>query len=256
MKGQGDRKRLDVLVVEQGLAPSREKARALIMSGQVLVDGVPRDKAGTLVSPGCQVVLREPPPPFVSRGGVKLAGALDALGLDVTGLSCLDVGASTGGFTDCLLLRGAARVTALDVGYGQLAWKLRQDPRVTVIERYNARNLAPADLPYPPDLAVMDCSFISLRLVVGPVLACLAENGRILCLAKPQFEVGKGEVGKKGVVRDPAKHESVLAGLSLFFRDQGLVTTGPIPSPITGPEGNREFFFLLSRPLASTEISS
>ncbi|MFH2099227.1 MAG: TlyA family RNA methyltransferase [Pseudomonadota bacterium] len=256
MKAKGDKKRLDVLVMEQGIAPSREKARALIMSGQVLVNGDLRDKAGALVSPESEIVLRHPPPPYVSRGGIKLAGALDAFGMDVSGLVCLDVGASTGGFTDCLLLRGAARVIALDVGYGQLAWKLRQDPRVTVMERFNARNLKPGDLDAQPDLAVMDVSFISLRLVVGPVQECLSASGRILCMVKPQFEVGKGEVGKKGVVRDPAKHQRVLGELSAFFTESGLKVEGPVPSPITGPEGNREFFFLLSRVPASTEFSS
>ncbi|MEW5736639.1 MAG: TlyA family RNA methyltransferase [Thermodesulfobacteriota bacterium] len=239
--------RLDNLLVEKGLAQSRERARALILSGKVLVDGLVRDKAGAQVSPHVELCLKGGDIPYVSRGGVKLQGALDHFGLDVSGLSCLDVGASTGGFTDCLLSRGAVRVCCVDVGYGQLAWSLRNDPRVSVLERTNARNLTPADIPFAPDLCVIDVSFISLRLVLPAVVPCLAQDGAVLALIKPQFEVGKGEVGKKGVVRDPALHERVCQEISACARSLGMDVAGVVPSPILGPEGNREFFLLARR---------
>jgi 23S rRNA (cytidine1920-2'-O)/16S rRNA (cytidine1409-2'-O)-methyltransferase len=183
--------------------------------------------------------------PYVSRGGLKLAAALDGYRLEVNGWSCLDVGASTGGFTDCLLQRGASRVYAVDVGYGQLAWKLRQDPRVVVIERTNIRRLDPDRVPEPVDLITIDVSFISLRIVVPAVLPFRKPRGLILPLIKPQFEVGKGDVGKGGVVRDPRRHARVLAELGRFFGGLGLSAAAALPSPVLGPKGNREFFILL-----------
>jgi 23S rRNA (cytidine1920-2'-O)/16S rRNA (cytidine1409-2'-O)-methyltransferase len=232
-------------LTERGLAPTRQRAQALIMAGSVRVDDRLADKAGLLVGENQRVEVAEGALPYVSRGGLKLQAALDAFGLDVRGWVCLDVGASTGGFTDCLLQRGAGRVYAVDVGYGQIAWSLRQDPRVVVIERTNIRTIDPEKMPEPVDLITIDVSFISLKLVVLAVLRFLKPGGRLLPLVKPQFEVGKGEVGKGGVVRDPAQHERVLADLALFFNGLGL-TCGPvIPSPVIGPKGNREFFLLL-----------
>lgn len=239
------RRRLDVLMVERGLAGSRERARALIMAGHVRVDGRVVDKPGTPTSPGSELVVLAPDLPYVSRGGLKLAGALSAFGVSVTGLCCLDVGASTGGFTDCLLQHGAARVIAVDVGYGQMAWRLRQDARVVVIERTNIRHMPPERLAEPVDLITIDTSFISLRIVVPAAIRFLKPGGRILPLVKPQFEVGKGEVGKGGVVSDPARHARVLDELRRFFEGLGLGCSEAVPSPIDGPKGNKEFFFLL-----------
>ncbi|MFO7708976.1 MAG: TlyA family RNA methyltransferase [Desulfobacterales bacterium] len=240
-----DRKRLDIRVKELLLAPTRQRAQALIMAGSVRVDGRPADKPGLLVREDQRVELAGDGLPYVSRGGLKLQAALNALALDVGGWVCLDVGASTGGFTDCLLQRGAGRVVAVDVGYGQMAWNLRQDPRVVVIERTNIRAIDPEKVPEPFDLITIDVSFISLKLVVPAVLRFLKPGGRLLPLVKPQFEVGKGEVGKGGVVRDPAQHEQVLAELSRFFSGLGLACGPVIPSPVLGPKGNREFFTLL-----------
>jgi 23S rRNA (cytidine1920-2'-O)/16S rRNA (cytidine1409-2'-O)-methyltransferase len=241
------RQRLDVLLTERGLAPSRERARAVIMAGGVQVDGKLVDKPGAPVAPDCAIAILAPDLPYVSRGGLKLEGALAAFGLSVSGLACLDVGASTGGCTDCLLQHGAAQVTAVDVGYGQLAWRLRQDPRVVVVERTNIRYMPAERLPAAVDLVTIDASFISLRIVVPAVLKFLKPAGRILPLVKPQFEVGKGEVGKGGVVSDPAQHARVLDELKRFFEGLGLDCSEPVPSPIDGPKGNREFFFLLRR---------
>ncbi len=215
------------------------------MAGSVRVDDRPADKAGLLVGEKQRVEVAGGALPYVSRGGLKLQAALDAFGLDVRGWVCLDVGASTGGFTDCLLQRGAGRVYAVDVGYGQIAWSLRQDPRVVVIERTNIRTLDPEKVPEPVDLVTIDASFISLRIVVPAVLRFLTPGGRLLALVKPQFEVGKGEVGKGGVVRDPVQHERVLAELAQFFSSLGLICGPVIPSPVLGPKGNREFFTLL-----------
>jgi len=233
--------RLDLLLVQKNLAESREKARAVIMAGLVLVDESRIDKPGRLVSPSSQVLIREPSHPFVSRGGVKLEAALEAFCVDVAGKVILDVGASTGGFTDCLLQRGAGKVVAVDVGYGQLHWKLRRDPRVEVLEKTNIRYLEPGSLKEEPDGAVIDVSFISLKLVVPVVSRLLRDQGFIVALVKPQFEVGKGRVGKGGVVRDPALHEEVMEGLIRFFRTQGWHVSGQMPSPILGPKGNKEF---------------
>jgi 23S rRNA (cytidine1920-2'-O)/16S rRNA (cytidine1409-2'-O)-methyltransferase len=242
------RPRLDRLLVERGLATSRQRAAALILAGQVTVEGRRAEKAAQQVAPDARVDVLEEDEGYVSRGGIKLAGALDAFSLSVAGLVVMDVGASTGGFTDCLLRRGAGRVYAVDVGYGQLAWRLRQDPRVVVLERTNARYLERERIPEPVDLATIDTSFISLTKVIPRVLGFLGESGRLLALIKPQFEVGRGLVGKGGVVRQPELHQRVVFELELFCRDQGLGVQGVIESPLLGPKGNREFFILAVKP--------
>ena len=217
------------------------------MTGDVLVGDRPITKPGAEVPADAEVRLRTADSPYVSRGGEKLAGALDAFGLEVRDLVAFDVGASTGGFTDCLLQRGARRVIALDVGYGQLAWKLRHDPRVVVIERTNARHLTPAMLPEAPDLAVVDVSFISLATVLPAVAGVLAPRGTIVALVKPQFEVGRGRVGKGGVVRDPARRAEAVAGVRTAAEQLGLAVRGEAESVLSGPKGNREVFIWLAR---------
>ena len=239
------RRRLDVLLVERGLAPSRQRALGLILAGDVWVDGERRTKAGSLLPVNCTIKITGRDIPYVSRGGIKLQTALRVFNIDVTGLTCLDVGASTGGFTDCLLKHGARHVTAVDVGYGQFHWKLRSHPRVKVIERTNIRHLDADALPYPVDLACIDVSFISLKLVVPAVLKFMKGPGRIVCLVKPQFEVGKGLVGKGGVVRDPALHDAVIEDLTRAFQGLDLRVRRITPSPILGPKGNREFLMYL-----------
>lgn len=239
------KKRLDQRVVEAGLAESRNRARGLIMAGRIRVDDVPVDKPGAQISDLAAVSLAGEDVPYVSRGGLKLEAALREWDLPVRDVRCLDVGASTGGFTDCLLRNGAAHVHAVDVGYGQLAWRLRNDPRVSVLERTNIRYLKPDALPRPVDLVVIDTSFISLRIVVPAVLPLKTAVAPILALIKPQFEVGKGQVGKGGVVRDPAQHEAVVEALTRFFATLGLRSESVIPSPILGPKGNREFIVRL-----------
>jgi len=239
--------RLDRLLVDRGLAPSRERAQRLILAGEVLVGDRPAGKPGSLVSPDASIRMRAPASDFVSRGGEKLAGALDAFGIDVGGLVALDVGASTGGFTDCLLRRGARRVIALDVGYGQLAWTLRQDARVVVLERTNARHLTPAVLPEPPDLATLDVSFISLTLVLGAVSQVLRPRATMLAMVKPQFEAGRGQVGKGGVVRDPAVRAAAVARVRDAAAALGLDVRGEADSVLPGPKGNREIFLWLAR---------
>ena len=239
------KKRLDILTVEKGLAPSRQKAQSLIMAGQVLVNGEPVTKPGSFFPPTSDIKAKSAPHPFVSRGGVKLAGALKHYQLDASARICLDVGASTGGFTDCLLQDGAARVYAVDVGYGQLAWQLRQDPRVEVIERMNIRHMPRELVPEPIEMATIDVSFISLKIVVPAILKFLQPGADILALIKPQFEVGKTQVGKGGVVRDPVLHRQVIESLSGFFSGLGLICESPVPSPISGPKGNIEYFILL-----------
>ena len=240
------KRRLDVLLVERGLARSRQRALGLILAGDVCVDGERITKAGSLLPVNCAIKITGRDIPYVSRGGVKLEAALRAFNINLTGLTCLDVGASTGGFTDCLLKHGAQHVTALDVGYGQLAWKLRSDPRVKVIERTNIRHLDAGALPHPVDLACIDVSFISLKLVVPAVLKFMKRPGHIVCLIKPQFEVGKGLVGKGGVVRHPALHEAVIEELGKTFQGLNLRIRGVVPSPILGPKGNREFLMYLA----------
>jgi 23S rRNA (cytidine1920-2'-O)/16S rRNA (cytidine1409-2'-O)-methyltransferase len=242
------RPRLDRLLVERGLAASRQRAAALILAGRVTVEGRRAEKAAQQVAPDARVEVLEDDEGYVSRGGIKLAGALDAFSLAVAGLVAMDVGASTGGFTDCLLRRGARRVYAVDVGYGQLAWRLRQDPRVVVLERTNVRYLEREQIPEPVDLATIDTSFISLTKVIPRVLGFLSENGRLLALIKPQFEVGRGLVGKGGVVRQPELHQRVVSELERFCRDQGLAVEGVVESSLLGPKGNREFFILAVKP--------
>ena len=239
------KKRLDLFLVEKGLASSRQRAQALIMAGAVLVNNQPAAKAGVQVSESDHIEVKSGDNPYVSRGGLKLEGALTELSLDVSDHICLDVGAATGGFTDCLLQRGAARVYAVDVGYGQLAWKLRQDERVVVVERTNIRHMPGEMVPETVDVVTIDVSFISLRIVVPAVMGFLKADGWILALIKPQFEVGRDQVGKGGVVKDPELHNRVIADLSIFFTTNGLECTGVTPSPILGPKGNREFFILL-----------
>ena len=217
------------------------------MAGRVVVDGALQDKPGHLFPISSSLTLKDIPPPYASRGGLKLEAALDRFSIDVTGDTVLDVGASTGGFTDCLLQRGAKSIIAVDVGYGQLHWKLRRDPRVTILERTNIRYLRPDDLKTTIDGAVIDASFISLRLVVPPVSDLLLDHAYVIALIKPQFEVGKGKVGKGGVVRDPALHEEVVEGLSRFFEGQGWTVMGQMASPLLGPKGNREFLVYLKR---------
>jgi len=241
------KQRLDLLLIERRLAPSRQRARAMIMAGKILVNNQPVDKAGYLVSATDSIVLKEKDIPYVSRGGLKLEGALQSLELNPQGCICLDVGASTGGFTDCLLQHGAFRVYAVDVGYGQLAWKLRQDPRVVVIERTNIRHMSAEVIPEPVDLITIDVSFISLKIVVPAVTAFMGRDARILALIKPQFEVGKNQVGKGGVVRDAKLHKGVIENLSAFFTAKGFSLGKVLSSPILGPKGNREFFILLGR---------
>ena len=237
--------RLDILLVEKGLAPTRQKAQAVIVAGQVLINGMVSDKAGTQVASDCRVEIKGNPIPFVSRGGLKLAAGLQHCSINPTGYICADIGASTGGFTDCLLQNGASKVYAIDVGYGQLAWKLRQDPRVVVMERTNARYLQPDDIADPLDLAVIDAAFISLTLLIPPLIPLFKGPVSILALIKPQFEVGKGQVGKGGVVSDPTMHEMVIKKIQAFVTDLGLHHSAVVPSPILGPKGNREFLIYI-----------
>jgi 23S rRNA (cytidine1920-2'-O)/16S rRNA (cytidine1409-2'-O)-methyltransferase len=241
------KKRLDIILVEKGMVASRQKGQALIMAGSILVDAYLVDKPGTLVSPNAEITIKGDQLRFVSRGGLKLEAAIETYQLDIHGMTCLDIGASTGGFTDCLLQHGARHVYAVDVGYGQLAWKLRQDARVTAIERTNIRYMPADQIDEPVDLVTIDVSFISLKIVVPHALKFLSPGGRVVALIKPQFEVGKGMVGKGGVVKDTALQADVVASLVRFFKDRGLSTCAPpIPSPILGPKGNQEFIILLS----------
>lgn len=242
--------RLDALLVARGLAGSRERARALILAGQVRVDGAVVSKAGAPIGEDADVSLIQPDHPYVGRGGVKLAHALDAFAIDPRGALVLDVGASTGGFTDVLLRRGAQRVVALDVGHGQIDWTLRNDPRVVVLERVNARTLTPEQLPADArafDGATMDVSFISLRHVLPAVAPLLRRGGWLVALVKPQFEAGREEVGKGGLVKDPAVQARVVEEVLSAADSLGLKRRGSVESPITGTEGNREFFVHLER---------
>ncbi|MCB9451829.1 MAG: TlyA family RNA methyltransferase [Anaerolineaceae bacterium] len=239
-----EKQRLDILVYEQGLAPSREKARAMIMAGEILVDQKRVDKPGTRVAVAA-IITAKSKPRYVSRGGDKLAGALDAFAIPITGRVCADVGASTGGFTDCLLQHGAARVYALDVGYGQIHYKLRQDERVIVMERVNARYVN--TLPEPISLAVIDASFISLKLLLPAVKKWLTPQADVIPLIKPQFEAGKSDVGKGGVVKDPDIHARVIAEILTFATEAGFAIKGLTTSPLKGPAGNTEFLVWLAQ---------
>jgi 23S rRNA (cytidine1920-2'-O)/16S rRNA (cytidine1409-2'-O)-methyltransferase len=237
--------RLDVLLVDRGLAPSRERARALILAGQVTVNGAVVSKAGAPIAADARVELASPDHPYVGRGGVKLAHALDAFQIDPRGRRALDVGASTGGFTDVLLQRGAESVIALDVGHGQLDWTLRNDPRVIVREEVNARALTRGDVPHNVTLATVDVSFISLRLILPALRPFLDPPGDIVALVKPQFEAGREEVGRHGLVTDPAVHDAVIARVTESAAAIGLHRVAMTPSPITGATGNQEFFLYL-----------
>jgi 23S rRNA (cytidine1920-2'-O)/16S rRNA (cytidine1409-2'-O)-methyltransferase len=236
------RERLDKLVVDRGLAPTRARAQALILAGKVTVAGQVVSKAGTTFAADADIALREDDHPYVSRGALKLVAALDAFAIDPTGAVCLDVGASTGGFTDLLLRRGASKVYAIDVGYGQLAWSLRQDPRVVVLERENVRELDPARVPEPCDLAVIDVSFISLTLVLPRVRELLRPPAgkSVIALVKPQFEAGREQVGKGGVVRDPAARQGAIDKVAAWAAAHGFTIGATVESPIHGPAGNIE----------------
>jgi 23S rRNA (cytidine1920-2'-O)/16S rRNA (cytidine1409-2'-O)-methyltransferase len=236
------RERLDKLVVDRGLAPTRARAQALILAGKVTVAGQVVSKAGTTFAADADIALREDDHPYVSRGALELVAALDAFAIDPTGAVCLDVGASTGGFTDLLLRRGASKVYAIDVGYGQLAWSLRQDPRVVVLERENVRELDPARVPEPCDLAVIDVSFISLTLVLPRVRELLRPPAgkSVIALVKPQFEAGREQVGKGGVVRDPAARQGAIDKVAAWAAAHGFTIGATVESPIHGPAGNIE----------------
>ena len=242
-----DKTRLDQLLVQKGLAESREKAKAMIMAGEIEINGMRADKPGQSVHVSSEISIKVIYPSYVSRGGLKLEAALDHFLIDVTGLTLLDIGASTGGFTDCLLKRGAEKVIAVDVGYGQFHYKLRNDPRVTLLEKTNARYLTTGDIKENLHGAVIDVSFISLKLIIPPVSKLLLENSFIIALIKPQFEAGRRQVGKGGVVKDPLVHGEVLEDVILFVKDQGWNVAGHIPSPILGPKGNREFLVHMKR---------
>ena len=249
------KKRLDLLMVERALAPSREKAKAYIMSGDVYVDGQKEDKAGTMFKETVKIEVRGNTLPYVSRGGLKLEKAMNNFGVSLDGKVCMDVGASTGGFTDCMLQNGAVKVYSIDVGYGQLDWKLRNDPRVVCMEKTNIRYVVPEDLGEPADFSSIDVSFISLTKVLLPVRNLLTDEGEIVCLIKPQFEAGREKVGKKGVVRDPAVHQEVIEkvrdyAMSIFMEPCHLSF-----SPIKGPEGNIEYLLHLKKHPEGTRVT-
>jgi len=244
------RERIDKLLVDRGLAPSRTKAQAMVMAGIVLVDDQRVEKPSEQHSPQANIRIKgaeDPTTRYVGRGGLKLEGALRSFRLDVTGMNVLDVGASTGGFTDCLLQNGATKVWAVDVGHNQIDWKLRTDPRVEVREGVNARYLQPSDFPVKFDLVVMDVSFISVKLVLPAIVPLLKDDGRMITLIKPQFEVGRGQVGSGGIVRDEEQHRRVVAEVNALAESIGLHLVNVIDSPILGAEGNKEFLALYSR---------
>lgn len=241
------KKRLDLLMVERALAPSREKAKAYIMSGDVYVDGQKEDKAGTMFQETVKIEVRGNTLPYVSRGGLKLEKAMNHFEVTLDGKVCMDVGASTGGFTDCMLQNGAVKVYSIDVGYGQLDWKLRNDPRVVCMEKTNIRYVVPEDLQEPADFSSIDVSFISLTKVLLPVRNLLTENGEIVCLIKPQFEAGREKVGKKGVVREKSTHHEVIEKVALYAQSIGFKILNIDFSPIKGPEGNIEYLIHLKK---------
>lgn len=249
--------RLDVAMVERGLAPSREKARARIMAGEVRINGVPATKAGQEVQEEAEITVTGDAIPFVSRGGLKLDKAVRVFPISLNGRVCVDIGASTGGFTDCMLQNGASHVYAVDVGYGQLDWKLRTDDRVTVMERTNARFMEKSWYPNPISFASIDVSFISLKLILPPLYDCLEEGGEVVALIKPQFEAGRSEIGKNGVVRDATVHKRVCEELMRFSESIGFRVLGLSYSPITGPKGNIEFLLYIQKgspKIISTEV--
>jgi 23S rRNA (cytidine1920-2'-O)/16S rRNA (cytidine1409-2'-O)-methyltransferase len=241
-----NKKRLDILLFEKGLAKSRESAKAIIMAGKVFVNNEKTDKPGRVFFYDDEIIIKGDDIPYVSRGGLKLEAALKSFDINIKNLYCIDIGASTGGFTDCLLQFGAKHVFAVDVGYGQFAWTLRNDKRVTLIERTNIRYLEKKALPYSVDIAAIDVSFISLKIVALAALKFLKPDAHIIALIKPQFEVGKGKVGKNGVVKDKLLHDEVIKNLTEFFTNNNLICNQVIPSPITGPKGNKEFLIYLS----------
>ena len=247
------KKRLDILVTERGLVESREKAKTLIMAGQVYVDGQKADKPGDTFSEDAAVEVRGKGLPYVSRGGLKLEKAMREFGLQLQGRTCMDIGASTGGFTDCMLQNGAQRVYSVDVGYGQLAWSLRTDPRVVNLERTNARYLTREQVPEEIGFFSVDVPFISLTLIRPAVRPLLAEHGQAVCLIKPQFEAGREKVGKKGVVRDKAVHEEVIEKIRSFALENGFSVLGLTFSPVKGPEGNIEYLIYLERSEAPSQ---
>jgi len=242
------KERLDRILIERGLVSSRERARALIMEGKVLVDNRPVTKAGEMVSADAAIGLRGGDIPYVSRGGLKLEAALDHFAIEPVGMTVMDVGSSTGGFTDCMLKRGAQKAYCIDVGYGQLAWSLRNDPRIVLLERTNIRHLEKEKIPDPVDFATIDLSFISLTKVFAKVAEFLRDRGLILALIKPQFEVGKGEVGKGGIVRDEGKRMTTVNSVRDFAEALGLETIGVFPSPVPGQKGNLEYFLCVKKP--------
>ena len=241
------KERLDVLLVKRGLAASREKAKAVIMAGNVYVDNQKEDKAGTMFPDTVHIEVRGNTLKYVSRGGLKLEKAMTHFGLRLEGLVCMDVGSSTGGFTDCMLQNGAVKVYAIDVGHGQLDWKLRNDPRVVCMEKTNIRYVTPEDIEDKPDFSSIDVSFISLTKVLPPVYKLLREQGQIVCLIKPQFEAGREKVGKKGVVRDPEVHREVIKKITDFASETGFALRNLEYSPIKGPEGNIEYLIYLKK---------
>ena len=241
------KQRLDILLVEKGLAGSRERAKRMIMAGEVLVDNQKVDKAGATVKPEAEIRLLGNDIPYVSRGGLKLEKAMQEFGVPIEGRSCADIGASTGGFTDCMLQNGAVRVYAIGVGYGQLAWKLRTDERVVNMERTNIRNVTPEDIGQLLDFASIDVAFISLTKVLPVAFTLLKEDGELVALIKPQFEAGREFVGKKGVVREPSVHEDVIRKVTGFARELGFVPMALTFSPVKGPEGNIEYLIRLTK---------
>ncbi len=241
------KERLDVLLVKQGLAPSREKAKAMIMEGHVYVNDQKEDKAGAMFAPQAQIEVRGRTLKYVSRGGLKLEKAVEQFAISLQDKICIDIGASTGGFTDCMLQNGARKVYAVDVGYGQLAWQLRQDARVVCMEKTNIRYVTPREIADAADFASADVSFISLTKVLGPAKELLKEEGEMVCLIKPQFEAGREKVGKKGVVRDPQVHLEVIEKITAFARENGFAVLHLDFSPVRGPEGNIEYLLHLKK---------
>lgn len=241
-----NRSRLDILIVEKGFIKSRQRAKSVIMAGKVLVDNNPVDKPGTFIKNDAKIIVKIDDNPFVSRGGLKLEKALKSIPVSVKNLTCLDIGASTGGFTDCLLQNGAAKVYAVDVGYGQFDWSLRQNPKVKVIERTNIRHMPYEKIREKVDIVVADTSFISLKIVIPSAEKFMRHDTKVLALIKPQFEAGKKNVGKGGVVKDSKIREQVIQDLELFFKERGYSVNQVIPSPILGPKGNREYIISLN----------
>jgi len=245
-KGKNNKTRLDSFIVEKGFVKSRQRAKALIMAGKVLVNDVLADKPGTLIVDDAIVIVKQDDNPFVSRGGLKLEEALKNIPISVKGFTCLDIGASTGGFTDCLLQYGAQKVYAVDVGYGQFDWSLRQDPKVVVIERTNIRHMPYDIINEKVDLVVADTSFISLKTVIPSAQKFMRKETQVLALIKPQFEAGRKNVGKGGVVKDPEIRKKVIQDLTFFFKEKGFKVNQVVPSPILGPKGNKEYIISLT----------